>query len=774
MYKNIIKIVLLFPMLAFAVVTITPDNSNIRYTGVIEQIDGSSGMELYRLKKSYIGLTGVGLWSESNAGTQPGITIQFKTASPTVSLGFTINANYEDRWGRVVLMRDGVEVNSVAGGPDVALSISGTTTEIGEALWTCILPGFKTQYFTGIELDNNFTLISLDADTRPVYVAIGNSITHGAGQTTTTGNLSYPYLVANNLGYQLYNMGVGGSKINTQILDNLTGITPDLVTILWGYNDVNTTTDIALLMKRYDTLITQLVKTYPNAKIVAIEQTYTTTTTGKELAANTIARLRSEQLSILQTIQESNSNLFIVNGLDYTDENSLADVVHLNDDGASSLATGLISEIPTFVVENSGNSETTIGTLVYRTEYEKVGDILATISGISKTISSDSRVKVSATGVVTIAQAINDEDTSIDTILVTAELTSGDTLNMIIVDGFDYLVDKHGGVSLSEHQGFYASGEWSAYNNLWGKGTAVPNEDFRMATLYTNSLPDSTLFVWDAPSEAKEFGGSSVWCYNNLMWGNRSDKRTDLPNFPFRIDSNDSLILSFDYTTISGADKHKMALNLFTTEEADIQPFTENDGDFFMVFDQKGTWVPPYPDTLVEDTTLMDASYMLLHKTEDNYTYRRAIILDKEVVDSGRIDLNKLFDRFNADGYMDLSLSIPNIQFGVEVTDGFGAVLVNQLSISYTDEPSAILEKKQLVSQNQITQKVQANSLVLQTNGENISSVIIANVQGRIITQYNNLNKSSVSVGLSPLGTGIYFTKITTVSGASIVKKFAH
>ncbi|MDB9744253.1 SGNH/GDSL hydrolase family protein, partial [Fibrobacterales bacterium] len=229
---------------------------------------------------------------------------------------------------------------------------SGSVSNEGEAVWTCILPAFRAQFFTGIDLDDGYDLVSMGADTRPVYVAIGNSITHGVGQKASAGNASYPWLVADALGYQLYNMGVGGSKINIQILDNLNDVSPDLISVLWGYNDVNAPSDMAASMNNYTELITELLTSYPKAKVVAIEQSYTNTTTGLKFIGNSIGRLRSEQLAILKTLQENHSNLFIVTGLNYTTSSSLADAVHLNDAGAASLATGLIAEIPTFVLDS--------------------------------------------------------------------------------------------------------------------------------------------------------------------------------------------------------------------------------------------------------------------------------------------------------------------------------------------------------------------------------------------------------------------------------------
>jgi len=247
------------------------------------------------------------------------------------------------------IYRNGVEVKWVQKAVGLPLSISGTTTEGGSGTWTCVLPSFKAQYFENIELEDGYTLESVDSNNKPIYVAIGNSITQGVGQTANATPFTYAWQVAEALGYELYNFAVGGSKVNTQVLDNFEGLNPSLVTVLWGYNDVYySKLDLSSTLDKYDTLMTELVERYPSAKIVAIEQTYTTTTGSATIPANTISRLRTEERSILDRLSATHGNLLIVNGLDYTDASQLTGPVHLNDDGAKSLADGLISEIKNF------------------------------------------------------------------------------------------------------------------------------------------------------------------------------------------------------------------------------------------------------------------------------------------------------------------------------------------------------------------------------------------------------------------------------------------
>ena len=95
--------------------SISPNDENIRYAGVIDTIENGSKLELYRLKKDYIDApfsTSGGDWTAKNAGTQPGIRISIKTASPSVTFNFSLNTTYEDRWARMALYRNDVLVET--------------------------------------------------------------------------------------------------------------------------------------------------------------------------------------------------------------------------------------------------------------------------------------------------------------------------------------------------------------------------------------------------------------------------------------------------------------------------------------------------------------------------------------------------------------------------------------------------------------------------------------------------------------------------------------
>lgn len=332
-------------------------------------------------------------------------------------------------------------------------------------------------------------------------------------------------------------------------------------------------------------------------------------------------------------------------------------------------------------------------TLIFRSEYEKVGDVIGDLNLTGEGNSSYSIVSGNAdgyydinstTGQLTIAKEIPDQKNSIRKDLLTVGNSATQTV-VEIVDGYDYFIQKHPGYTVLEaHNQTYLTTDnpYTVFNNLWGKGNALPGLDFRMATLYNSLIPDQTVFLWDVPSKASDFNGASVWSYMNIMWGNRKNIKEDLTGFPIQIASIQSLNIDFDFEQLFGTEDYKIALNHFLTDENYIAPFGNNDGDFFMVFDQIGDWIPSYPVN-IGDTIINDASFTRLYKkdVDTGYEYRRVIIKDEEKLLKGTIDMKSIYNSFSSRAFLNKQQYIPNIQLGLEITDGFGAVRINQWDI---------------------------------------------------------------------------------------------
>ncbi len=323
--------------------SIYPTNSHLIFEGANDIDLSESKATLYRFKKEYALGEVQGYYEQKRAGATSGVKLRFKTNSPKIKAYFQENTSISDDlfWHTFDVFKNG-EYQFDSQGWEIEME--NPSQEIVE--WSITLPTFSNAEFLNLEILNGFSLSPISKN-KPVYIAIGNSITHGIGINTYSTRLTYPYIIADSLGYELYNWGIGGSKIYDGILSNFsTGLEPDLISILWGYNDVHYSGSDAYLANnsfpQYETILTSLLNNYPNACVLAILPTYTTNQTNTHI--RTIDSLKNGQLQIIQQLQKSYSNLTYLNGNDYTEALSLNDDVHLNQSGNQSLAYGIIND----------------------------------------------------------------------------------------------------------------------------------------------------------------------------------------------------------------------------------------------------------------------------------------------------------------------------------------------------------------------------------------------------------------------------------------------
>ena len=282
--------------------SISPTNSNLIFEGVNDVDVSESKATLYRFKKEYALDEVSGYYLQKRAGATSGVKLRFKTNSPKIKAYFQENTSISDDlfWHTFDVFKNG-EYQFDSQGWEIEME--NPSQEMAE--WSITFPTFSNAEFLKLEIINGFSL-SIISKNKPVYVAIGNSITHGMGINTYSTRLTYPYILADSLGYELYNWGIGGSKIYDGVLSNFsTGLEPDLVSILWGYNDVHYSGSDAYLANnsfpQYETILTTLLNDYPNACVLAILPTYTTNPTNT--TARTIDSLKNGQLEIIQQLQ---------------------------------------------------------------------------------------------------------------------------------------------------------------------------------------------------------------------------------------------------------------------------------------------------------------------------------------------------------------------------------------------------------------------------------------------------------------------------------------
>jgi lysophospholipase L1-like esterase len=329
---------------AGAVETILPDNVNLKYTGVVESEINSQYAKLYRHISEIRENDGGGYWLASKAGNQAGMTIRFRTASPEVTLHFQKDPDFESRWGRMALFRNGVKVADRNVAPADQYEISATGQSAESADWVFTFPGWQPMWLTSIELADGYELETVPDENKPLYIAVGNSITHGVGQSGNATHLSYGWQVAEALEMDFLNIAIGGSKTNTRMLQSMSGKDPALITVLWGYNDVHSPWPLARALDSMENVVDYLLEQFPEAEIWMLGTPYSENEVGLQNSSNTLSDLRSGIAAIVEARQGAYPQLkywdasTVVSSMEL-----LSDGVHLNDEGAADLAAGFIS-----------------------------------------------------------------------------------------------------------------------------------------------------------------------------------------------------------------------------------------------------------------------------------------------------------------------------------------------------------------------------------------------------------------------------------------------
>ena len=82
-------------------------------------------------------------------------------------------------------------------------------------------------------------------------------------------------------------------------------------------------------------------------------------------------------------------------------------------------------------------------------------------------------------------------------------------------------------------------------------------------------------------------------------------------------------------------------MNLFTFDEPYLIGYCRSEGDFFFVFDQAGSYLPPYR-YILPDIEIMGKSFSVRYNDKENgkpRQMRRIIVKDNEKLIEGKLNL---------------------------------------------------------------------------------------------------------------------------------------
>lgn len=282
-----------------------------------------------------------GYFLEARAKTQSGVVVRFKTNSPQLRVHFKKRNDAEYRELTFAVYKNKQFSEYIANSYQLNLN-SGTTDAV---TWEIVLPYFHGVHFAGLELETGYSLFAPDEENKKKYIAIGNSITHGTGQTKAASDATYAFLFARAMNWELYNLAVGGSRIHEQIAEETKELNVHAISILWGYNDwVQGREIMSSVMPRYRLLLENLRKYHPDAYIYCLMPTFTTSVKPNSGNDAPIDTLRNSQRRIVrEMIAAGDNRLVIVEGGNINNSSDLTDKAHLNNEGARKVADYLIS-----------------------------------------------------------------------------------------------------------------------------------------------------------------------------------------------------------------------------------------------------------------------------------------------------------------------------------------------------------------------------------------------------------------------------------------------
>lgn len=318
---------------------IAPDDPRLVATGTVaEAMDG--GLRVFhRYTEAVLATTAATLRAE-HARTTSGVALHLRLAGGGAVLRFNARPGI-NRGLEFGLLR--------AGSPPVHIACPrGATTAdvripaVVEAVeWTVALPSWADAALAAVQLDAGCQLLPPPAPRAGRYIAVGDSISHGTGQGSAT-HRTWPFLLAERLGLELLNLGVGGSMTTPAVAALAGGRPAALISVLYGFNDWNRERDPARFRERYRQLLAGLRTAQPAARIACITPLTSTRPPGGQPGGADLAAFRT---IVREEAAAAGGQVVVLAGEELTAAADLADGVHLSVAGAARFAAALAHQL---------------------------------------------------------------------------------------------------------------------------------------------------------------------------------------------------------------------------------------------------------------------------------------------------------------------------------------------------------------------------------------------------------------------------------------------
>lgn len=278
-----------------------------------------------------------------------GIQMIFSTSSSMVRVDLVLKGFRSREPATCRVYRDGVPFRDFIWTrqlEDSSVEIVLQNPEESGHQYTIEFPVTAEVVIKGVFLDEGCGFDPLVVDERPVYIALGDSITHGSGNLNGVSAGAYSYLLGRKLGCDFFNLGVSGGRVAPKIGEMLSDWNRvDLITLLIGANDFSwAAVPPEHYRRNYETLLSAIRKNHPEVPLFCITLTYTTRETGD--SGHATEEYRQVVRDAVKAAQGAGDrNLYLIEGDQLTAAEDLADWVHLTAEGNRRFAEGLYEKI---------------------------------------------------------------------------------------------------------------------------------------------------------------------------------------------------------------------------------------------------------------------------------------------------------------------------------------------------------------------------------------------------------------------------------------------
>ncbi|MFC5457241.1 SGNH/GDSL hydrolase family protein [Prosthecobacter fluviatilis] len=176
------------------------------------------------------------------------------------------------------------------------------------------------------------------------YVAYGDSVTHGF--TASAIDKTYPYLVAQKMGWQLINLGLGGRASNVVDAHVLKTLKADVINVLMGVNDWQGGGPVERYRKNMSGFFDAIRAVQPTVPIYFITTLYVPPSWSPKTATTDLEAYRQAARDLVASRQDPNMHLIEGPALIDHDPKLFDSVaVHPNDQGFAQMAERLAKQM---------------------------------------------------------------------------------------------------------------------------------------------------------------------------------------------------------------------------------------------------------------------------------------------------------------------------------------------------------------------------------------------------------------------------------------------